>query len=336
MQLLVLGGGVFLGTALLDAATARGHAVSVFNRGRARSVWPSGVEVLVGDRLGALSALAGRRWDAVIDTCGYVPADIHASAAALRGTGRYLFVSSISAHASFAHAPLRDDDPLADATGVAPDDRAPALYGVQKAACEAAVRAAFGAAALIVRPGLIVGPGDPTGRFAHWPLRAAAGGDMLVPAAPPDAPLQFIDVRDLADWLVHLLEAGAAGHFNAAGPVGAACTWPALIAACVDAARARAEPAATPVEVDERFLLDNGVAPWRELPLWLPAADPACAAVMRVALDRAVGAGLRTRPLHETVAAVLGDERPLAADLARSGALTRAREAELIGRWRSR
>jgi 2'-hydroxyisoflavone reductase len=214
VNILILGGGVFLGAATLDSALARGHGVTVFNRGRARSAWPAGVEVRVGDRTTDLERLRGGRFDAVVDTCGYVPADVRASTEALRDCAACLFVSSISAYASFEHAPVLEAAALASHDGIDPSERDLRFYDAQKAACEAEATRVFGARALIVWPGLIVGPGDPSGRFSHWPWRAATGGEMLVPDAPVDEPLQFIDVRDLADWMVHLLESGERGIFK--------------------------------------------------------------------------------------------------------------------------
>ncbi|MEO8805142.1 MAG: NAD-dependent epimerase/dehydratase family protein, partial [Burkholderiaceae bacterium] len=157
MNILILGGGVFLGAATLQAALARGHAVTVFNRGRSRSAWPDGVQVLSGDRSCDLGALQGRQWDAVVDTCGYVPADVQLSAEALRDCGRYLFVSSISVYATTTQVPVRETDPLARFDHIARGDRNLEHYGPQKAACEAEVQRVFGERALIVRPGLIVG-----------------------------------------------------------------------------------------------------------------------------------------------------------------------------------
>ena len=139
------------------------------------------MQALVGDRSSDLSALAGQRFDAVVDTCGYAPADVRRSAEALREVETYCFVSSISAYRSFVHPPIREIDPLADFSTIDPADRDLAHYGPQKAACEAEVQKVFGERALIVRPGLIVGPGDRSGRFSHWPWRALDGGEMLVP-----------------------------------------------------------------------------------------------------------------------------------------------------------
>ncbi len=335
MRLLILGGGVFLGAAALAAALRRGHTVTVFNRGRSRGHWPAGVEVLIGDRSADLPCLvrhAPHRWDAVIDTCGYTPQEVQISAAALQACERYLFVSSISAYAAFAHAPVRETDPLAPFEG----DRHPQHYGAQKAACEAEVAARLGERALIVRPGLIVGPGDPTGRFSYWPWRIAVGGKVLVPGSDGTAPLQFIDVRDLADWMLHLLEQRYAGVFNAAGPAdGANCDWDTLLQTCVNAAAARGASAAQFVRIAERFLIDHGVQPWSELPLWVPSADADTAAFMRVSLQRAEAHGLKTRPLQETVAAVLDEGLPASDDKRCKGKLDRQRESELIAAWRA-
>ena len=329
MNILILGGGVFLGAAVLDAALAHGHAISVFNRGRSRSMWPASVEVLHGDRVTDLSAFADRRWDAVVDTCGYTPADTRALARCLRGSGQYLFVSSISAYASFDAPGLNESAPLASFDGVAPDDRDLTHYGAQKAACEAAVREAWGEQALLVRPGLIVGPGDPTGRFSHWPWRAAAPGPMLVPHAPGQR-LQFIDVRDLAAWMVTLMEARAVGAFNATGPVGSDCTWRDLASGCVSAAARGGHTPAQPRFVDDALLLEQGVKPWVELPMWLPDSDMAMRGFMRIDTQRAQRNGLRTRPLADTLDAILAGGIPAPGDPRRSGRLSLAREAQLL------
>ena len=337
MRLLILGGGVFLGAAALQSALARGHTVTVFNRGRSRSEWPAGVEVLSGDRASDLSALAGRAWDAVIDTCGYVPADVQKSAQALQDTACYLFVSSVSVYATTTQVPVRETDALASFDHLARDDRNLEHYGPQKAACEAEVQRLFGERALIVRPGLIVGPGDRSGRFSHWPWRAMAGGDMLVPDAPPREPLQFIDVRDLGEWMLHLLETNARGVFNATGPAsgvdGEVCDWPTLLKTCTDAVAARGLTPARGVPVAQPFLVEQCVQPWSELPLWLPSGDPEYAGFNRVDLGRAKAAGLRTRSLRDTVSAVLDEGQPAPDDKRRAGKLTRDKEATLLATW---
>jgi 2'-hydroxyisoflavone reductase len=334
MKLLILGGGVFLGAATLQAALARGHRVTVFNRGRSCTRWPDGVEVLTGDRSTDLSALANRHWDAVIDTCGYVPADVQRSAEALHDSGRYLFVSSISVYATTHQVSVRETDPLASSDGIARDDRDLQHYGAQKAACEAEVTRVFGERATIVRPGLIVGPGDTTGRFSHWPWRMQGGGTMLVPDVTAGEPLQFIDVRDLGAWMVGLLEQGASGAFNATGPVSApVCDWPTLVAACAGEARSRGIVPADAVRVGEAFLAQHDVKPWAELPLWLPSIEADYRGFSRVDLTRAIATGLRTRALRETVAAVMDEGVPAPDDKRRAGRLTREREAELLATW---
>ncbi len=346
MKLLILGGGVFLGRALVDAALARGHEVSVFNRGRARQEWPAGVQVLRGERRGDLSVLAGGGWDAVIDTCGYAPADVEPTAQALVGCAHYLFVSSISAYASLAQPGQDERAPLASADGLSADAAVTGeTYGPLKAECERVLTRLLGERLIVVRPGLIVGPGDPSGRFSYWPWRAAGGGAMLVPAAPARARLQFIDVRDLAAWMLALLEAGAQGAFNATGPAGdKGLGWDELIDACRAGAReigSRAietktasatepEPAPEPVAVPEDLLVAQGVTPWTELPLWVPSSDAESAGLMTIDIARAVAAGLRIRPLAETVQAVLAEGMPAPDDPRIAGKLSRARESELI------
>lgn len=337
LNILILGGGVFLGAAALQSAVSRGHAVTVFNRGRARSMWPDGVEVLTGDRATDLGALQGRRWDAVIDTCGYVPIDVQASAEALRDCGCYLFVSSISVYATTTQVPVRETDALARFDALARDDRNLEHYGAQKAACEAEVLRMFGERALIVRPGLIVGPGDRSGRFSYWPWRVMAGAEMLVPDVPPQEQLQFIDVRDLGEWVIRLLEENTRGVFNATGPVNEdadpACDWPALLQTCADAVAARGLAPARSMPVGEAFLVEQGVQPWSELPLWLPSSDPEYAGFNRVDLGRVKAAGLRTRALRDTVNAVLDEGQPAPDDKRRAGKLTREKEARLLATW---
>jgi 2'-hydroxyisoflavone reductase len=329
MKLLILGGGVFLGAAVLDATLARGHAPSVFNRGRARTEWPPGVEVLRGERQSDLARLSPRRWDAVIDTCGYTPADMRPAAQHLRGCGQYLFVSSVSAYAAFEASGQDESAALARFDAIAPDERDMAHYGAQKAACEAVLREAWGEQALIVRPGLIVGPGDPSGRFSYWPWRAAVPGPMLVPDAAAQ-PLQFIDVRDLAAWMIELLEARAVGPFNATGPIGAGCSWPVLAQACVQAAARHGHAPAQACFVDESVLLAQGLTPWTELPLWIPASDAGNHGFMRISTQRAQQHGLRTRPLSQTLDAVLAGGIPALDDPRRQGKLTREREADVL------
>ena len=216
MKLLLLGGPRFLGRAIADAALERGHELTFFNRGTTnRELYPE-VERIIGDRAGDLTALGGRMWDAVIDTSGYLPSEVRASAEALAGCGRYCFVSSVSVYADFSK-PNDEDSPVAELGDLPDDEVTNESYGALKALCEEATRNVFKERALVVRPGLIVGPHDPTGRFTYWPHRIARGGEVLAPA-PPERRTQVIDVRDLGEWIVALCERGASGTFNATHP----------------------------------------------------------------------------------------------------------------------
>ena len=303
MDLLIIGGSRFLGRHLVDAALARGDRVTVFNRGQSAPA-AAGVTALQGDRQGDLSALRAGRWDAVVDTCGYLPHDVARMAAALAGrAGRYVFISSVSAYASAA-LPTPEDAPLGTIDD--PDTRVVdgRTYGPLKALCEAAAAQAFGAAqTLLLRPGLIVGPHDPTGRFTWWPARlarAAADGQPVLAPGDPRRPLQFIDARDLAAWLLRLLDAGAAGAFNAVAPPGFT-TWGGLLQACANAAGV----APTLAWVPDHQLLGQGVNAWMDLPLWLPGEGPDAAdhaAFMAVRASRSSSS--EPAPLSRRVAAM--------------------------------
>jgi 2'-hydroxyisoflavone reductase len=323
VKLLLLGGPRFLGRALTDAALARGHELTFFNRGRTSSDLYPDVERLTGDRAGDLGQLRGRRWDAIVDTSGYVPHVVRASAEELAPAGSlYCFVSSISVYADFSR-PMDEDGALA-ALGSDPVDALTpdfSNYGALKARCEAAVRDVVGERSLVVRPGLIVGPHDPTGRFTYWPHRVARGGEVLAPA-PPDRVTQFIDVRDLAAWLVEACERGLGGTFNATNQ---GMRFAELLESCLRVGETDAEITWIPDE----FLLEHEVGEWMELPLWL--ADPAMAAADEAIVDRALAAGLRFRPLDETVRGAL--EEAATTDAA---GLTPEREAALLEAWHRR
>jgi 2'-hydroxyisoflavone reductase len=324
MKLLVLGGTGFLGRHLVEAALGRGHEVTLFNRGRTNAdLFPS-VERLAGDRDGGLEPLRGRRWDAVVDPSGYVPRLVRQSAELLHDSDLYVFISSGSVY------PLQSQDRSEDGPVDRMDDRASedvqAHYGPLKALCEEVVTGVFGERALVVRSGLIVGPFDPTGRFTYWALRLGRGGEVLGPG-DPEHHVQFIDARDQADWILDMAEAGRGGTFNVAGPA-RPLTFAELLSR---------HPG--PVTwVPDQFLLDEGVQPYTEMPLWVPAS----VGRLNMPIDRALAAGLRHRDVDET----LRDTRAWAESVdgavgqvdaggrvRRPTALTPEREAELLERW---
>ena len=313
LSLLILGGTKFLGRHTVDVALARGHDVTLFNRGQTRPELFPDVEKLRGDRDGDLAALKGRSFDAVVDTSGFMPRIVRETIDALGDVGHYTFVSTISVYADVSTPP-------AESSPVTGDHE----YGGEKARCEDVVRERF-PHAFIPRPGLIVGPWDPTGRFTYWPERLAEGGRVLAPA-PPGADAQVIDARDLAGWLVRAAEDGTSGTFNAVGRPFPRRT---LVETCRAAARKDAEI----VWVDPQFLLEHEVGEWMELPLWL--ASPEYAGMLSVDPTPAFAAGLETRPLEETVRDTLEWVRSGEAPETEAG-LERAREQQLLDSWLSK
>jgi 2'-hydroxyisoflavone reductase len=317
VRLLVLGGTRFLGRALVARALERGHDVTLFNRGRTNPDLFPEAEQLRGDRTVDLSALDGREWDAVVDVATFLPRAVALSVGALRGrVGRYVYVSSISAYADQSTPPV-EGAPLAELDD--PGSERPEDYGALKAACERLVEDAFGERALIVRPGLIVGPHDPTDRFTYWPRRVAEGGRVLAPA-PPEQPVQFIDVRDLADWLVTAVERGLHGAYNATGDP---TTFARLLAECVAVAPAEI------VWVDPAKLVAADVGEWLELPLWI--VTPAYSATHRTDVSKAKREGLRFRPLAETIRDTLAWDAVRELPRAEGVGLTPERERDLLG-----
>ena len=321
MRLLVLGGTKFLGRAVVDAALAGGHDVTLFNRGTTNPELFPEVEKLHGDRDGGLDALRGREWDAVVDPSGYVPRVVEQSVELLRdAVGHYVFVSSISVYGDFSSGPT-EESPLARLDPEHPRDELRsdfANYGALKALCEQVVFDGFSGRSTAVRAGLIVGPHDPTGRFTYWPHRVARGGDVLAPA-PPERQVQFVDVRDLGGWIVRVCEERHAGPFNATNP---GLSWDELLGTC----RAVAGSDASLVWVPDAFLLERGVGEWMELPLWI--ASPEEAGLHDTDVSRAQAAGLTFQPLDATVRATLD-----AAETTDAAGLAPEREAELLRAW---
>jgi len=308
MRLLVLGGTKFLGRHGVDAALAAGHDVTIFTRGETNPELFPEVEHLVGDRDGKLDALAGRSWDGVVDTSGYVPRVVRQSAELLRdAVGRYVFVSSISVYDDFSD-PVDESSPVAKLEDPSTEEIMEA-YGALKAACENVVDEVYGDRGTAVRAGLIVGPYDPTDRFTYWARRLAAGGDVLAPGRP-EQPVQVVDGRDLARWLVRLALHGPGGTFDATGPQ---LTLGEVLE------RLRGSSNLVWVEKPE------GVTPWTELPLWLPEDGWF---LMRRDVSAAQAAGLSCRRLEETARDTEAWDRGEPGD---RPTLTREREAEILG-----
>ncbi|HEX8847264.1 MAG TPA: NAD-dependent epimerase/dehydratase family protein [Pyrinomonadaceae bacterium] len=335
MKILLLGGTIFLGRHLIEAALEREHEVTIFNRGQhGADLYPE-IEKLRGDRRLDLTALKGRRWDTVIDTCGYLPGEVRKAAELLsEAVEHYTFISSCSVYANFDLAGTDENDPvstitserLGEAEQIDPGERAMALtygemYGALKALCEQAAAEEMRGRALSVRAGLIVGPHDYSDRFTYWVHRVAQGGEVLAPGRPSRR-VRVIDVRDLAEWIIGMAERRSGGIYNATG-----AEDDLTMGRLLDECRAVSDSDATFVWASEQFLLEQKVGAWGEMPLWIPEEANGIFAVNN---DKAIAAGLTFRPLSETIRATLAWDatRPSNADW-RAG-LKPERERELL------
>ena len=338
MRLLILGGTGFIGPYQVRYALARGHHVTIFNRGRQQEAWPGPVEELLGDRNGDLKALEGRDWDVCIDNPTSLPVWVRDAARVLKGhVGRYIFMSTISVYAANDKpadeaAPLvayQGDDPMAETIKTL--NANPKLYGPLKALSEKEAQTQYGeAATTIIRPSLIVGPGDETDRFTYWPVRLARGGEILAPGDGSD-PVQFIDARDLAEWTIRMAERQTIGAFNAGGPAGPITLQQMLagIAQGIDI-----DPRI--VWAPARFLKENKVSAWRDMPVWIPGQGET-AGFHRRDTRRAIAEGLTYRPLPLTAADTLAWFHTLPAERQakmRAG-LSPEREAELLAKLKA-
>lgn len=300
MKVLILGGKRFLGIALVEALLERGHTPTLFNRGKTNPDLFPKVKNLIGDRDGDFEALKRRKWDAVIDTTGFIPRIVQQSASFLSGRCEsYIFISTVSVYDGFNSPDIPEDYPLAQLEELSEDDPTGDAYGPLKALCEYEIQQNFDGKVLVLRPGLIVGPKDPTDRFTYWPWRVSLGGEVLVPS-PPSTNLQFIDVRDLAAFIIKMVEKKEEGVYNVTGPKKPA-TFGSLVVSCREASLSDARF----VWVEEEFLLQEGVNPWSDLPLWVPNSDPAYTGFYNININKALKAGLVFRPLSETVADTL-------------------------------
>ena len=352
LSILILGGTAFLGPEVVDAATARGHTLTLFNRGKTRpGLFPS-IEKLRGDRdpkkdegLKSIeqAIAAGRTWDVVIDNSGYFPRHVKASAELLAPkVKQYMFVSSISAFKEAAPPESDESYPVAELADPTVETMGDGFqnYGGLKALCEKAAEAAMPGRVANIRPGFIVGPGDWTGRFSYWPLRARGGGEMLAPGTPND-PVQWIDVRDLAEWMVRCAEASTNGLFIATGP-----SKPGTIGQIVDTSIAVAKETAAkgtavdtvPTWVPADFLASQGVVPGGDLPIWLPPEGEA-AGFHRWNVSKAVKAGLTFRPLAQTIRGIYTWKDGLSEEerkKVRPAGMTRDREKAVLAAWKAR
>lgn len=338
MKLLILGGTRFLGRHLVEAALSRNHELTLFNRGTHPAPFPN-VETIEGDRNHNLSKLEGRRWDAAIDTSGYLPRSVNASARVLSDAiERYVFISSVSVYADLNPSDIPETAPLAtlsseqleaanvvDSSGDVSAVNYGKMYGGLKALCEQAAEAVLPNRVLIIRPGLIVGPYDYSGRFTYWVSRVARGGEVLAPGRPGRV-VQFIDARDLAEWIIRMIERNAKGVYNANG-------WPnnLTMETVLGKCKTVSDSDARITWVSESFLLEEEVAPWSEMPLWVP--EDYKQGLMSINCDKAVSAGLTFHKLDETIADVLTWSQSSRPDDELKAGMDSAKEQRLLRKW---
>lgn len=341
MKILIIGGTRFVGRHLVAAGLQRNHEITLFNRGQSSSERSKGVETIHGDRHCDLNNLQGRRWDAVIDTCGYLPRAVAASAGFLsQSVETYVFISSQSVYVDFSAFGLDENAPLQTLTNEQLD-KANAIdssgqnsamtygdmYGGLKALCEQAAEQAMPNRVLTIRPGLIVGPFDHTDRFTYWPVRVARGGEVLAPGTP-DKFVQFIDARDLAEWVVTMVENRGTGIFNAS------CKPSSLkMKNVLDESKIVSGSDASFTWVDETFLFEEKVLGWSHMPLWFPESATQFNGFMFINCDKAFAAGLTSRPLSATISDTLEWYRAQNVDEPLKAGISSDRELELLKKW---
>ncbi|HEX6287987.1 MAG TPA: SDR family oxidoreductase [Herpetosiphonaceae bacterium] len=330
MKLLILGGTAFLGRAIVNAALERGHELTLFNRGQRNPDLFTELEQLRGDRDGNLEALRGRSWDVVIDPSGYLPRVVRDSAELLAdAVEHYTFISSISVYADFSTVGMDETAPVGMLEDTSVEEITGETYGPLKALCEQAVEQTLPGRSLIIRPGLIVGPHDPTDRFTYWVERVARGGDVLAPGRP-EMPVQIIDVRDLAEWTVQMVEERRTGTYHATGP-DRLLTMEQMLTACKGVSGSDARF----VWVDEECLQAAGAESWTEVPLWIPE-QPEMRGFLAMSIAKARAAGLSFRPLTTTIRDTLDWSRTRPTDDERRAGLRPEREREILELWSQR
>jgi 2'-hydroxyisoflavone reductase len=330
MDLLIIGGTVFLGRTIVEAALRQGHRITLFNRGKSNPELFPQVEKIIGDRDSDLSSLEGLRWDAVIDTCGYVPRVVRQSVERLANVvGHYTFISTVSVYADQSLCNMDESAPVGTLEDESVEEVTGESYGPLKALCEQEVINRMPGRSLVIRPGLIVGPYDPSDRFTYWVRRISEGGEVLAPK-PRDAPVEFIDVRDLAEWILRMAESQQTGIYNAVGPA-----QPLTMEQFLSACKRISESDARFTWVGGTFLLQNNVQPWTEMPMWVPAEDPTSAGIFSVNGEKARKAGLQHRPMEETIRATLYWDKTRPEGVEMRAGISRQREEELIRLWKN-
>jgi 2'-hydroxyisoflavone reductase len=342
LRILILGGTGFTGPFQVKYALSRGHKVTVFNRGKTHpGELPKEAEQLIGDRNGQLDALKGRKWDVCIDIPTTLPAWVRDAAQVLQGNvDRYVFVSTISVYSDVSKPHSDESAPLAKYTGVDPMKETPetfranvgGLYGPLKVLSEAEAEKWFPGKALIVRPGLIVGPGDESDRFTYWPVRIEKGGEVLAPGKPTD-PVQFIDARDLAEWIIRMAEKGTVGAFNATGPKDRLG-----IGGMLDGIKKAEKSNATFTWVDASFLAEQKVRPWGDMPVWIPPRGEDGGGLTSISIDKALAQGLTFRSLADTTQATLEwfHKQPADRQAKMRAGITAEREAQVLAAWHAK
>jgi 2'-hydroxyisoflavone reductase len=325
MRILIIGGTRFLGRHLVESALARSHDVTLFNRGKSNPNLFPDLETIIGDREHDVKKLEGRIWDAAIDVAGYVPRIVRLSAEVLKDTvSRYVFISSISVYDTFKKVGIKESDPVGKIKDETVEEITGETYGPLKALCEKAVEGIYGLErTLIVRPGLIVGPHDPSDRFTYWPVRVARGGDVLAPEKP-EAPIQIVDVRDLSEFIIDLIQVNASGVYNATGP-----DYELTLGRLLDISKQLSGSDARFHWASVEFLNQYKVEAWSDMPTWVPD-DEEGAGSSRVDVSKAIAAGLTFRALEETVRDTLEWARTRPADHPWRAGLTAEREEKVL------
>jgi 2'-hydroxyisoflavone reductase len=328
MKVLLLGGTGFIGPHIVAHSIARGHTVTLFNRGKTHPELFPDLEKLRGDRNGQLDALKGRKWDAVVDTSGYVPRIVKMSADLLAPeVKQYVFISSISVYPDDVKAGANEETPVQELKEPGSEE-VRKHYGALKALCEKTVEQSLPGRATTIRPGLIVGPGDPTDRYTYWPVRIDKGGEALAPGTGDD-PVQYVDVRDLSAFIVNVIENGSMGIYNATGP-----EKPLAMKTMLESSRKASAHPATLVWVPEKFLEEHKVAAWEDMPVWA-GAD---AGFSQIDCKKAIGKGLKFRSADETAKDTLAWWKTLSEERRaklRAG-LSPEREKEVLAAWKAK